>query len=111
MKRRRLSILLLSLVLSSNPLSSAEPSSETLLTLDNGTAKVGIDRGKGASITWLSWAGYPKNMINSADPGRLILQSYTYRYWLVVGSEKQLASRLDFLHQKYATERGTLTTP
>ncbi|MDA0766595.1 MAG: hypothetical protein O3A87_04475 [Verrucomicrobia bacterium] len=76
MKRRRLSLLLLSLVLSSNPLSSAEPSAETLLTLDNGTAKVGIDRGKGASITWLSWAAYPQNMINSADPGRLIQQSY-----------------------------------
>jgi hypothetical protein len=47
-----------------------------LLILDNGTIKVGIDRSKGAAITWLSWADYPKNMINSADPGRLIQQSY-----------------------------------
>ncbi|MBI4625987.1 MAG: hypothetical protein HY736_22545 [Verrucomicrobia bacterium] len=42
----------------------------------NGTVKVGIDRTKGAAITWLSWAEYPKNMVNSADPGRLIQQSY-----------------------------------
>jgi hypothetical protein len=47
-----------------------------LLLLDNGTAKVGINRAKGAAITWLSWTGYPKNMVNSADPGRLIQQSY-----------------------------------
>jgi hypothetical protein len=50
--------------------------SEELLLLDNGTVKIGIDRQKGASITWLSWADYPKNMVNSADPGRLIQQSY-----------------------------------
>jgi hypothetical protein len=50
--------------------------SEELLQIDNGVVKVGIDRKKGASITWLSWAGYPKNMVNSADPGRLIQQSY-----------------------------------
>ena len=49
---------------------------EDLLTLDNGTVKVGIDRAKGAAITWLSWTAYPKNMVNSADPGRLIQQSY-----------------------------------
>jgi len=53
----------------------APPSSE-LLFLDNGTVKVGIDRAKGAAITWLSWTAYPKNMVNSADPGRLIQQSY-----------------------------------
>ncbi len=52
------------------------PRGEDLLMLDNGTIKVGIDRAKGAAITWLSWAAYPKNMVNSADPGRLIQQSY-----------------------------------
>lgn len=52
------------------------PRGEDLLTLDNGTVKVGIDRAKGAAITWLSSAGYPKNMVNSADPGRLIQQSF-----------------------------------
>ena len=49
---------------------------EDLLVADNGTVKVGVDRAKGAAITWLSWADYPKNIVNSADPGRLIQQSY-----------------------------------
>jgi len=49
---------------------------EDLLLLDNGSVKVGIDREKGASITWLSWSDYPQNMVNVADPGRLIQQSY-----------------------------------
>jgi len=52
------------------------PRGADLLTIDNGTVKVGIDRAKGAAITWLSWTAYPKNMVNSADPGRLIQQSY-----------------------------------
>ena len=50
--------------------------SEELLLLDNGTVKVGINRAMGAAITWLSWSDYPKNTVNSADPGRLIQQSY-----------------------------------
>ncbi len=50
--------------------------SESLLSLDNGTVRISIDRSKGAAITWLSWAGYPKNSVNHADPGRLIQQSY-----------------------------------
>lgn len=50
--------------------------SEDLLMADNGTVKVGINRDKGAAITWLSWADYPKNTVNSSDPGRLIQQSY-----------------------------------
>lgn len=52
------------------------PAGEELLFVDNGTVKIGIDRAKGAAITWLSWAAYPKNMVNIADPGRLIQQSY-----------------------------------
>jgi hypothetical protein len=47
-----------------------------LLTIDNGTVSIGIDRTKGGSITWLSWTGYRKNAVNHADPGRLIQQSY-----------------------------------
>ena len=47
-----------------------------LLMLDNGTVKVGIDREKGAAITWLSFDTYPENLVNIADPGRLIQQSY-----------------------------------
>ena len=49
---------------------------EDLLLLDNGTVKIGLNRAMGASITWLSWAAYPGNMVNSVDPGRLIQQSY-----------------------------------
>jgi hypothetical protein len=51
-------------------------SAEDLLTIDNGSVKVGIDREKGGAITWLSSLGYPRNMVNIADPGRLIQQSY-----------------------------------
>lgn len=47
-----------------------------LLFIDNGHVKIGIDRKKGASISYLSFAHYPKNLVNSADPGRLIQQSY-----------------------------------
>lgn len=49
---------------------------EELLLIDNGSVKVGVDRLKGAAITWLSSTAYPKNFVNSADPGRLIQQSY-----------------------------------
>ena len=52
------------------------PQGEDLLLLDNGTVRVGLDRAKGAAITHLSSAAYPRNMVNSADPGRLIQQSY-----------------------------------
>ncbi|WP_442505929.1 hypothetical protein SH528x_004746 [Novipirellula sp. SH528] len=51
-------------------------SGEELLSIDNDVVKIGIDREKGAAITWLSWDGYPNNMVNIADPGRLIQQSY-----------------------------------
>lgn len=47
-----------------------------LLFIENGVAKVGIDRSMGASITWLSWKGHPENTINIHDPGRLLQQSY-----------------------------------
>ena len=50
--------------------------SQDQMLLDNGTVKIGIDRGKGGAITWLSWHDYPHNMVNVADPGRLIQQSY-----------------------------------
>lgn len=52
------------------------PQKEELLQIDNGVVKIGIDREKGASLTWLSWSRYPGNSINSHDPGRLIQQSY-----------------------------------
>ena len=74
MRSQYLYLLFLSLTLLS--LVSSSVQSDDLLTLDNGTVKVGIDREKGASITWLSWHSYPKNVVNSIDPGRLIQQSY-----------------------------------
>lgn len=44
--------------------------------ITNGSVTVGVDPEKGGSITWLSWKGYPQNVVNIADPGRLIQQSY-----------------------------------
>jgi len=49
---------------------------EDLLFAESDSAKIGIHLGKGASITHLSWKGYPKNAVNAYDPGRLIQQSY-----------------------------------
>ncbi|MCX7819771.1 MAG: hypothetical protein N2652_11305 [Kiritimatiellae bacterium] len=37
---------------------------------------VGIHRGMGGAIAWLSWTGHPQNVVNHHDPGRLIQQSY-----------------------------------
>jgi len=54
----------------------SQAAAEDLLRLDRGGVQVGIDRDKGAAITWIAWQGYPQNMVNSADPGRLIQQSY-----------------------------------
>ncbi len=48
-----------------------------LLSIDNGTVKIGINKAMGASITHLSWKALAqKNIVNSYDPGRLIQQSY-----------------------------------
>lgn len=44
--------------------------------LDDGIIRVGIDTKKGAAITWVSSRQHPKNIVNIADPGRLIQQSY-----------------------------------
>ncbi|QDT11770.1 hypothetical protein [Stieleria marina] len=49
---------------------------EDLLTISNDSVKVGIDREKGGAITWLSSVDYANNIVNLADPGRLIQQSY-----------------------------------
>ncbi len=51
-------------------------SAADLLTIESSGVKVGIDREKGGAITWLSSEAYPHNIVNSADPGRLIQQSY-----------------------------------
>lgn len=49
---------------------------DDVLFIDDGEIQIGIDSRKGAAITWLSSKSYPKNMVNLADPGRLIQQSY-----------------------------------
>ena len=67
---------------------------EDRLILDNGNVKVGIDRTKGAAITWLSSADYPKNLVNLTDPGRLIQQSYY--------SGKRLDRRADGQHAAWS---------
>ncbi len=54
----------------------ATSSAGDLLKIDNGTVQIGVDQGKGGAITFLSSGKYPKNIINVADPGRLIQQSY-----------------------------------
>lgn len=58
-------------------MSAVQPAPDgDLLTIDNGIVRVGIDRTKGAAITWLSSAQHAGNMVNLHDPGRLIQQSY-----------------------------------
>jgi hypothetical protein len=71
-----LGILSASFAASPDSINDALTRTEDMLLTENGTVKVGINRNKGAAITWLSWTGYPKNTVNSADPGRLIQQSY-----------------------------------
>src|SRR4051812_41250571 len=44
--------------------------------LDNGTIRLGVDLGKGGTITYLSPSGGGVNVINSWDLGREVQQSY-----------------------------------
>lgn len=55
---------------------SPQADDEQTVKITNGSVTVGVDREKGGSITWLSWKRYPRNVVNIADPGRLIQQSY-----------------------------------
>jgi FG-GAP-like repeat len=49
---------------------------ESLLTLNNGTIKVGVDTSYGGAITYLSQSGSTTNLINDYDHGRQVQQSY-----------------------------------
>lgn len=71
-----IAIFLIPLTLSAVAEDSATGDGKDLLSLENGTSRVGINRSRGAAITWLSSSARPANMVNSADPGRLIQQSY-----------------------------------
>lgn len=44
--------------------------------LDNGTIRIGVDMSKGGAIDWLSASGAADNVINTADLGRYVQQSY-----------------------------------
>lgn len=55
---------------------SPGPDGAALLVAEQDGVRIGIDRRKGGSITWLSWPGHTNNAVNHADPGRLIQQSY-----------------------------------
>jgi hypothetical protein len=70
---RRFQVVIAVLVLVSPP---ARLAAEELLKIDNGAVQVGIDRDRGAAVTWLSSRSYAGNMVNLSDPGRLIQQSY-----------------------------------
>ncbi|MCX6360149.1 MAG: Ig-like domain-containing protein [Armatimonadetes bacterium] len=48
----------------------------TMRYLDNGQVRVGVDLALGAAITYLSRSGTTDNVVNSADAGREIQQSY-----------------------------------
>jgi hypothetical protein len=50
--------------------------SATILTLDNGTIRVGVDTEYGGAITWLSASGSQTNLVNDYDHGRQVQQSY-----------------------------------
>ncbi|MCA9260501.1 MAG: hypothetical protein KDA61_14915, partial [Planctomycetales bacterium] len=72
----RLLVGLLQLAIAASSAASRASDDANVLRIDNGTMLVGIDRDKGASITWISWTEYPQNCVNVHDPGRLIQQSY-----------------------------------
>jgi hypothetical protein len=48
----------------------------SMLTLDNGTIKVGVDTLYGGAITYLSQSGSTTNLVNDNDHGRQVQQSY-----------------------------------
>ncbi|MBI3679838.1 MAG: hypothetical protein HY235_05520 [Acidobacteria bacterium] len=54
---------------------AASAAAQQLTYLDNGSIRIGVDLELGGSITYLAAAGQ-ENMINSADYGRQIQQSY-----------------------------------
>jgi hypothetical protein len=49
---------------------------DSRLWLDNGVVRVGVDRDYGGAIVWVSGSDSKENMINNADKGRQLQQSY-----------------------------------
>src|SRR5438477_10134757 len=63
----------------SNSVEIREPSPQaaaSLLTLNNGVIKVGVDTTYGGAITYLSQSGSTTSLINDFDHGRQVQQSY-----------------------------------
>jgi hypothetical protein len=63
----------------SDQIDISEPSplaAASLVTLDNGVIKVGVDTTFGGAITYLSQSGSTTNLINDSNTGALVQQSY-----------------------------------
>jgi hypothetical protein len=74
-------ILLFSLLILFNPRcnsqeSSASPDKKTELSTDNGILTLKLDLTRGGAISWLSLSGSERSIVNIADEGRYIQQSY-----------------------------------
>jgi len=55
---------------------SSPAAADPVSYLDNGVIRVGVDLGKGGTITWVSRSGPGVNLVNSWDLGREVQQSY-----------------------------------
>jgi hypothetical protein len=56
--------------------STVTPPEQDWVFLENGHLKVGLLRGHGGAVGWLSTAGSQRNLLNAFDHGRLLQQSY-----------------------------------
>ena len=78
---KRIGLYLLMILLSFSLLGGCPPDSE-MSYIDNGIIKVGVELKKGGSITYLAeFNNQNVNLINSADLGRMIQQSYYSGPW------------------------------
>lgn len=55
---------------------TATPSTNDWLFIDNGEVRLGVIRSSGAGIAWFAPSGSTNNLVNHWDRGRLIQQSY-----------------------------------
>ena len=78
MKRVRLALVgcVLGLVLTVALVAPPVATADSVGYLDNGVIRVGVDMGKGGTITYISRSGSGLNVVNSWDLGREVQQSY-----------------------------------
>jgi hypothetical protein len=69
-------LLTLAFYVSSCKESNTEKSVPTELVADNGTLTVKFDLTRGGAISWISLSGSKRSLVNIADEGRYIQQSY-----------------------------------